>query len=149
MFRSADAHIVLGPAAPALRRRTGPVAWCALEVLTSLTIEAGLDRVATVGVRTVATALGVAPNTAHRAMRTLEQLGLIIPVTQERAHNGRFAAAGYRVAVPADALANEAPKARATENQTLSAPRTARPSSIPASRPKFDEVEQLELLPLA
>ena len=149
MFRSAAAQVVLGPAAPALRRRTGPVAWCALEILTSQTIDAGSGRVAPVGVRSVATALGVAPNTAHRAIRTLKQLGLVVPVTQERALNGCFAAAGYRVEVCVDALAIQESTAGAIAKPMLSTSRAARPVSVLASRPEFEEVEQLQLLPLA
>ena len=149
MIRSAAAQVVLGPDAPALRRRTGPVAWCALEILTSLTIDAGPVRVAPVGVRSVATAIGVAPNTAHRAIRILEQLGLVVPVSQERAHNGWFARAGYRVEVPADALASEAPSRAAIAKRTRSTSRAARPCSAPTSRPEFEEVEQLQLLPPA
>jgi hypothetical protein len=149
MFGSTAGRVVLGPAAPALRRRTGPVAWCALELLTSLTIDAGRDRVAPVGVRSVAIGLGVAPNTAHRAIRSLEQLGLVVAVTQERAHNGCFAAAGYRVEVPSDALATEAPTAGAIAKPMLPTSRAALPVSVPASSPEFEEVEQLQLLPLA
>lgn len=149
MFRSTAAQVVLGPAAPALRRRTGPVAWCALENLTSLTIDVGPDRVAPVGVRSVAAALGVAPNTAHRAIRVLEQLGLVTPVPQDRERNGCFAPAGYRVEVPADALAIEATTAGAIGKPMLPTSQAARPASVPAARPEFEEVEQLQLLPLA
>jgi hypothetical protein len=147
MLRSATAVVVLGPSASALRRRTGPVAWCVLEILTSQTIDAGSGRVAHVGVRSVATALGVAPNTAHRAIRILEQLGLVVSVPQDREQNGCFAAAGYLVEVCDDVLAIQDPPAGAPSKPVCPTSQCVHPVSVPSSGPESEEVEQLQLLP--
>src|SRR5438045_1872886 len=72
--------LATGPHIAALRRSLGPVAWCALECL----LERSDDRrTATASVRAIAADLGIAKNTAHRAMTVLALAGLIEPA-QER-----------------------------------------------------------------
>ena len=82
-----------GPEVASMRRRLGPVGWCAVECLA----EASQDgRTAEVTVRTLATDLGVAKNTAHRAITCLVAAGLAEPV-QERDVDGRFKHGTYRL----------------------------------------------------
>ena len=53
--------------------------------------------------QTLAVELGVAKNTAHRALKTLRGAGLL-EHTQARAAAGRFDTSAYRLAVPDDVL---------------------------------------------
>ncbi len=83
--------IPTGSRAVDARRRVGPTAWCALECL----IERSTDgRTAEASVRAVAAELGVAKNTAHRAIATLARAGLVEAV-QHRGRRGRFEAGRY------------------------------------------------------
>lgn len=79
--------------AAALRRDLGPTAWCALECLLERT-DGGA--IAVVSVRSLAADLGVAKNTAHRALAALVRAG-IAEAVQERATDGRFRPGGYRL----------------------------------------------------
>lgn len=81
----------MGEHAAAVRRRVGPVAWCALECLAERSVD---GRVAEASVRALAIDLGVAKNTAHRAVVTLVDAGLVEAV-QRRARDGRFHAGRY------------------------------------------------------
>lgn len=95
---SCERSLVLGPMADATRRSLGPLAWAALEALvTDAHTSDGVDVVDT-SVRQLATRLGVAKNTAHRALVTLRDAGLLEP-QQSRATSGQFAAGAYRLAV--------------------------------------------------
>lgn len=76
----------------ALRRRVGPLAWCALEVL----VERADGLVVDASVRTIAAELGVAKNTAHRALAALTRAGVIAPM-QDRDATGRFSVGRYRL----------------------------------------------------
>ena len=67
----------------------------------------GAADVVGMSVRTLARELGVAPNTAQRALRTLRAAGLV-EHAQRRADGGRFDAATYRLVIPHDVLAVEA-----------------------------------------
>ena len=96
-------HLVLGPSAASLRRRFGPVAWCALEALTSRSRPAVGGTVATASVRTIADDLGIATNTALHALKTLHNAELVVH-HQSRNGAGRFDAAWYRLIIPADVL---------------------------------------------
>jgi DNA-binding IclR family transcriptional regulator len=76
-----------------VRREVGPVAWCALEVL----VERSPDgRTSAASVRVVAAELGVAKNTAHRALGVLAQAGLVEAI-QDRNPEGRFRPGRYRL----------------------------------------------------
>jgi hypothetical protein len=89
---------MLGPGAPQLRRELGPTAWSALEVLVAST---NADGDARASVRTVAAELGVAINTAQRAISRLRNAG-IVTHAQHRSVDGHFAAAIYRLEIPTD-----------------------------------------------
>ena len=95
---SCERSLVLGPMADETRRSLGPLAWAALEVLvTDAHTSDGVDVVDT-SVRRLATRLGVAKNTAHRALVTLREAGLLEP-QQSRATSGQYAGGAYRLAV--------------------------------------------------
>ncbi|MGE3835139.1 MAG: helix-turn-helix domain-containing protein [Acidimicrobiia bacterium] len=83
--------IPTGGRAAELRRQVGPTAWCALECL----LERSPDgRTSEASVRAVAADLGVAKNTAHRAIATLARSGLVEAV-QRRGNAGRFEPGRY------------------------------------------------------
>lgn len=125
---------MLGPGAPQLRRELGPTAWSALEVLVA---SANADGDARASVRTVAAELGVAINTAQRAITRLRRAGTVVHA-QHRSVDGHFAGAVYRLAIPADVItAATAPNDR-LPTRSPSSHRTA--TSTPAA-------EQLVLLP--
>jgi hypothetical protein len=96
-------EVTLGPAAAEWRRRLGPVAWCALEAVAEHVAPSPDDECAEVSIRTVAADLGIAPNTANRALRRLVDAGLVEP-RQSRNRRGRFDAGTYRVTIPTDLL---------------------------------------------
>lgn len=105
--------------------------WCVLECLV-----AGSDdsRTATASVRAVAEELGVAKNTAHRALAALVRRGLVEAI-QSRDDAGRFQPGRYRLHV----------------GDLLSGASTARPRSrsrSTATTPAVDPA-QLSLLPPA
>jgi len=85
-----------GGRAAELRRQVGPTAWCALECL----LERSPDgRTSEASVRAIATELGVAKNTARRAIATLARAGLVESV-QRRGHAGRFEPGRYLLHLP-------------------------------------------------
>lgn len=75
----------------ALRRQLGPTAWCVLECLCERSDD---GRVAEASVRGIAAELGVAKNTAHRALGALVRAGLV-EADQRRDDHGRFRAGRY------------------------------------------------------
>jgi DNA-binding IclR family transcriptional regulator len=77
--------------------------WCALEALLE---RSSHSHMAAASVRSIAADLGVAKNTAHRAVAALVRAGVVEPVP-ERDAAGRFGAGRYRLHV-ADLLAAEA-----------------------------------------
>jgi hypothetical protein len=85
--------IPTSPRAATLRRDLGPVAWCVLECLVERSDD---GRTAAASVRTVAAELGVAKNTAHRALAALVRAG-IAETVQDRTTDGRFRRGGYRL----------------------------------------------------
>ncbi len=95
--------LLLGDSASDLRRRLGPLAWSALEVLVSASCEDAEDVIVAATVRDVAAQLGVAKNTAHRALRALCSTGLATP-TQRRDAEGRDCDGGYRLSIPNDVI---------------------------------------------
>jgi len=140
--------IVIGPAAAAVRRAVGPVAWCALEYLAASPCRGHDDRdTVAASVRSVATGLGVSKNTANRALSVLRAAGLVEPV-QTRSDTGRFATGCYRLVVAPSVVewvemgvgdcVRGAPPSGA-----LSGPGRARALRSPAP----SDVEQLSLLP--
>lgn len=77
-----------------LRRRVGPTAWCVLEVLLADATDQDATLSATASVRAVAAELGIAKNTAQRAIVRLHRAGLVAS-TQGRDPAGHFAATTY------------------------------------------------------
>jgi hypothetical protein len=130
--------ITLGAAAAEWRRRLGPVAWCALEAMAEHVVPSLSDECAEVNVRTIAVDLGLAPNTANRALRRLVDAGLVQP-RQSRTGQGRFGAGTYRLTIASDIL--RVALAR------YPAPSRQQPTSL---RPReLAPVEQLVLVPPA
>lgn len=78
-----------------LRRELGPVAWCALECLVGGSND---GHTTTASVRAMAEELGVAKNTAHRALAALVRRGLVEAI-QSRDDAGRFQPGRYRLHV--------------------------------------------------
>jgi Helix-turn-helix domain len=87
--------IAPGPRVAATRRSLGPVAWCVLECLLERSDD---GRTSTASVRAVAADLGVAKNTAQRAIASLVRAGLAESV-QDRDASGQFRHGGYRLHV--------------------------------------------------
>jgi DNA-binding transcriptional regulator YhcF (GntR family) len=101
-----------------LRRGVGPVAWCALECLLEHSVDGG--RTAVASVRAIAAELGVAKNTAHRALAALARAGLV-EVVQSRDGAGRFRAGHYRLHV--DGLADKPTTQRTKQQRTKQQPK--------------------------
>jgi DNA-binding transcriptional MocR family regulator len=79
-----------------LRRALGSTAWVAFEVLVERSATEAGERVAVASVRTVAAELGVAKNTAARALAVLRAAG-VVTVAQARDGAGHFAQASYLI----------------------------------------------------
>lgn len=90
------ATVTLGPGAGGLRRRLGPVPWCVLECLATRAALQGGEWRAQASVRELAVELGVAKNTAHRAVTILVTAG-VIEASQDRSGSGRFRRGHYRL----------------------------------------------------
>ena len=137
-------RVVVGPAAHVLRRRVGAVAWMVLEEMLEHSQQDGDGdgrRVAAVSVRSLATSLGVAKDTVHRAITRLRDLGVIEP-HQSRTTSGSFSAGGYRLDAPATCLSilDDSPSAPACPGR--SAPQAPRRRAAAASQAS----DQLSLL---
>jgi DNA-binding IclR family transcriptional regulator len=132
-------RLVVGDGAMNARRVLGPSAWAALETLASVAVERGGEQVATSSVRDVALVLGVAPNTAHRAIRRLIAAGLVEP-DQQRTADGRFLAGTYRLTIPADVLDLQSLSAEPSKSTSNSASQTRQ------RRTRRNQASQLELL---
>lgn len=137
--------VTIGAAAEGLRRTLGPAAWCALEVLAT-TPSDGDDDPWTVrsSIRMVAGRMGVATNTAQRALTVLRDAGLIAGA-QGRRDTGRFGPCTYRVTVDADVM-NRQPRAPRLPSSEASQPRRVGPRS-PAAVKAVESGQQLVLLP--
>jgi DNA-binding IclR family transcriptional regulator len=115
------------PRAAALRRELGPVAWCALECLVERSDDGRSTRAS---VRAVAADLGVAKNTAHRALVALVRAG-IADAVQERAADGRFRPGGYRLHLDELLASTPTPPAPRTRHRAAAAARPAQLSLLP------------------
>jgi hypothetical protein len=111
--------IPTSPRAATLRRDLGPVAWCALECLVERSDD---GRTTAASVRAVAAELGVAKNTAHRALVALVRAGIAEGV-QDRTTDGRFRRGGYRLHLGDLA---PSPPARPTRTRTRTPSATTR-----------------------
>jgi hypothetical protein len=121
----------------ALRRRVGPVAWCALEVLVARSRPGADCLIADASVRLVAAELAVAKNTAQRALKTLRAAEVVTP-TQIRSAAGQFGSASYVLSLPAEMLT---PAGRAHQPKQQSSRRLASPDRA------APVIEQLVLVP--
>ena len=126
--------IVVGPKAHELRSYVGSASWAVLEEMMQVAVGPRDRLVAEVSIRSLATSLGVAKDTAARAVRRLRDLG-VIEADQRRGDSGVFQAGVYRLAVPAACLA-VAPDAPAAESPRATASR---------SRARRDLASQLAL----
>jgi hypothetical protein len=120
--------ILPGERAATLRRTLGPVAWCALACLVERTDD---GRTVEASVRLVAADLGVAKNTAHRALRALAHAGLVAD-EQQRTGDGRFRSDRYRLHL--DGLLDRAPQQAPAGAPPTRTGRRLRPAHPPARR---------------
>ena len=108
--------IVVGAASCDLRRGLGPTSWVVLEELLLRSSGTASECLACVSVRSLAASLGIAKDTAARAIRRLRDFGLVT-VAQQRTDAGIFATGTYVVSLPQGvtlvALAPAAPQPRA------------------------------------
>ena len=100
--RSARA-LVVGSASAGLRRALGPTSWMVLEELMLRSTVVGERRVARASVRSLARSLGVAKDTAARAVRRLRIAGVVIGA-QQRTASGVFDTGVYVIIVPSEVL---------------------------------------------
>jgi len=138
--------VTLGARAAALRRRIGPTAWCALEILVASSIDGhgreGLR--AEASVRSVAAELGVSKNTAHRALSVLCASRLAVG-TQRRSPHGHFEIGTYDLAIP-EQIIELAAGHPCPCDRPVRAPSAVASSAALSSR-TAQMVEQLVLLP--
>ena len=91
--------VVVAGAASELRRALGPTSWIVLEELLLHSTGPADACVARVSVRALAASLGLAKDTAGRAIRRLRDTGLVT-VAQQRTDGGIFDTGTYLIAVP-------------------------------------------------
>jgi hypothetical protein len=132
--------VTIGPAAGDVRRAIGLTAWCALELLAATPAENGEPWVVHSSVRDVAERLGVAPNTAQRALAALRDVGLISAI-QGRERAGRFASSAYRLTIDTSVLT------RLTREPLMLSTPTRFTQPRVASTPHVIRGQQLSLLP--
>ena len=91
--------VVVGAASSDLRRTLGPTSWVVLEELLLRSSGTADECVACVSVRSLAASLGLAKDTAARAIRRLRDTGLVT-VAQQRTKAGIFDTGTYVIAMP-------------------------------------------------
>ena len=140
--------LIVGGAAAEVRRSVGPTAWAALEVLAASPRSHGPGAwTVHSSVRELATRMGVAKNTAQRALVTL-RVARLVEFDQQRGGGGRFDASAYRLDVPDDVLTLQPlQRAAAARSSRRSKPGTG--GRVGAASPAGGFDEQLVLLPLA
>lgn len=99
--------VLIGPASSDLARVIGPTAWAVLIEMAQRSTDDGDELVAQVSIRTLAASLGVAKDTAARAVRRLRRVGLVTPI-QSRSSTGVFTVGTYRLTVPSAAISSAA-----------------------------------------
>ncbi len=93
-----SAELVLTPASRAWRRRLGALAWAALEDLALAAHGSEQGWVAPVGVRAVASSIGVTKDTAARAIAALGAVEFVV-LQRVEGRDGRHRS-GYRLRLP-------------------------------------------------
>ena len=91
--------IVVGVASSDLRRALGTTSWVVLEELLLRSNGTADERVARVSVRSLAASLGLAKDTAARAIRRLRDSGIVI-AAQQRTDAGIFDTGTYVIELP-------------------------------------------------
>ncbi|MEO1059513.1 MAG: winged helix-turn-helix domain-containing protein [Actinomycetota bacterium] len=129
-------RVVLGPAAPELRRRLSPTVWVVLEEMVEQSTVEGDLTVARVSVRSLAASLGLAKDTVHRATTRLQELG-VVEVRQSRTTAGGFGSGSYRLSIPSAVMS-------ITSTSSPVADRLAPMSSVSAHA-QSDSSDQLSL----
>jgi DNA-binding transcriptional ArsR family regulator len=149
------APVVVGSAAAPLRSSLGPLPWCALECLVARATVNDSSPLADASVRSLAVELGVAKNTAHRALAVLLAAGLAT-AEHERRSDGTFGPGRYRLHVEPDVLSVSAGSGGRTPRATAKPGRAGRPNgddtpTRPSRRRRqvSDQADQLSLLPPA
>jgi hypothetical protein len=138
--------VIVGAAADGKRRVAGPAAWCALEVLaTTPPLEDTDAWIVCSSVRSVATRMGVAKNTAQRALAALCEAGLVAP-SQRRSGTGEFGSCEYRLNVPADVLSRQLRTSPSGSSETGPSGRVP-PKPTVAVKASVEIGQQLVLLP--
>jgi hypothetical protein len=89
---------MVGPGAPEVVVRVGPVAWVVLERMAQQAMADGDDLVVCASVRSLAAELGLAKDTVARAVRRLHCAGLVEFIGE------RFERGAYRLTVPPEVL---------------------------------------------
>lgn len=98
------ALLILGPLAPSLRRRIGPVAWVVLECLAEHAVVRGDVTVSCRSVRGLADELDLSKDSVARALQRLRRNGLVAHVG-DRGGDGRFGRGHYVLSSPAGVFA--------------------------------------------
>jgi hypothetical protein len=91
--------VVIDSASSELRRQLGPMAWTVLEEMLLGSADTAGECIARVSVRRLASSLGIAKDTAARAVRRLRAAGLLA-VSQPRTDRGAFDAGNYVIKIP-------------------------------------------------
>ena len=137
--------VIVGVAAAQVRRNLGTVAWCALEVLATTPPDDGDGWIVASSVRALAARMGVATNTAQRALAVLREADLVVSV-QRRRRNGEFGPSAYRLTMNGDVLSHPPQTSLAGSDQSIQSRRLASKSPV-ASPVSIEFGQQLVLLP--
>lgn len=133
MIEQPTARVIsLGPAAAAMRRHLAPLSWCALEAVVGRVRTTDDGSYSDVSVRSLASELAVATNTAQRALKKLRGAGLI-EHNQRRDHSGRFDTISDRLTIPADVLRVDSRSALSIDRDTSRALRVVERPVVPMS----------------
>jgi hypothetical protein len=99
-----NTSLVICPPSSGLRRTLDPAAWVVLEEMLLRSTAVGAHRVARVSVRSLAGSLGLAKDTAARAIRRLRAAG-VVSGAQQRTAAGAFDTGIYVITVSPEIIA--------------------------------------------